>query len=87
MNTTQLLTAIPALALVLALALGAARLARAVGFARPAVGGGRLRIVERVSLDNRRQLHLVSCDGRLLLLLSGGGSDVLLASWPDGTGP
>jgi hypothetical protein len=73
--------------LVLGLALGGARLARTLGLARPAAGGVRLRIVERVALDNRRQLHLVGCNGRMLLLLSGGGSDVLLASWTEERAP
>ena len=86
MTATSLLMAVPALALVLALAVGAGRLARLV---RPAIAGqetGSLRVIERVALDNRRRLTLVRCAGREMLLLTGGPSDVAVASWPAGPG-
>jgi flagellar biogenesis protein FliO len=38
------------------------------GFATPGSGGGRLKLIERMSLGQRRQLYLVQADSRLFLL-------------------
>lgn len=40
--------------------------------------GNRIRIVEVHALDSRRRLHLVACDGREYLLLTGGPNDLTL---------
>ncbi len=81
---SSLLTATAALAVVLGLVLLAGRLARARGLA-PRRGSGRALVVqETAALDARRRLHLVSCDGRRLLLLTGGGNDVVVG-WLDGS--
>lgn len=78
-----LLTAAGALAAVLALVLLAGRAARLTGFVRRVPGGRRLIVQETAMLDQRRRLHLIACDGRHLLLLTGGGSDVALGWLPD----
>jgi flagellar biogenesis protein FliO len=81
---TSLLTAGGALIAVLALILLAGRLARSGGLGAPRTGRARsLTILETTSLDSRRRLHLVACDGRRVVLLTGGGSD-LLVGWLDG---
>lgn len=79
---TSLLTALIALGAVIGLVLLAGRVARATGFAR-ARAGKRLAICETMAIDRTRSLRIVRCDGRELLLLVGGGSDVMLA-WPPG---
>ncbi len=78
MTMTQLLTVLPALALVLGLALLAGRAARRLGLAAPQPGAGRLALVQALPLDSRRRVHLLRCDGRHLLVLTGGGGDVML---------
>jgi flagellar protein FliO/FliZ len=85
MATTQILLAIFALAVVLGLVMLAARLARAGGLVPRADGGGRMALVQSLALDPRRRLHLVRCDGRHVLLLTGGGQD-LVVGWPDRPG-
>lgn len=85
MTGQMLLTTAGGLALALALVLLVARLARAFGFASAGgsirMGGGRerrLTLSETIALDTRRRLHLVRCDGRDILVLTGGGQDVML---------
>ncbi len=78
MTTTQVFLVFPALAFVLGLALLAGRAARRLGLARSGAAGGRLELVQAIALDSRRRVQLVRCDGRHVLLLTGGGSDVLL---------
>ena len=87
LTAQTLLTTAGGLALALALVLLAARLARAFGSASVggaiggAKGGGRQRrlaLAETIALDGRRRLHLVRCDGRDILVLTGGGQDVML---------
>ena len=87
LTAQTLLTTAGGLALALALVLIAARLARAFGFASAGgvIGGGagggrqrRLALTETIGLDARRRLHLVRCDGRDILVLTGGGQDVML---------
>jgi flagellar biogenesis protein FliO len=82
------LWAVASLALVLALLLGAAHLARRFG---TRLLGGRMpgqpsqaRIAHRgaIPLDARRRLHFVEIDGRGAVLLTGGTQDLLLP-WPD----
>ena len=85
MTGQTLLTTAGGLALALALVLLVARLARAFGFASAGgsvrMGAGhqrRLALSETIALDARRRLHLVRCDGRDILVLTGGGQDVML---------
>jgi len=85
-SVTSLLTAVAALGAVLALIWIAARAARVTGFAQRS-GGGRLLVVEDViALDTRRRLHLIRCEQRRVLLLTGGGQDVVVG-WIDREGP
>lgn len=79
---TTVMTAAAALAGVLAALVLALRFLRAAGMARRA--GRRLAVEEALALDSRRRLVLVSCDGRALLLLTGGTQDVVLGWLPAG---
>ena len=83
---TSIITAIAALAAVLALIWLAGRLARVGGIAqRPATG--RLLAVEDVlALDARRRLYLVKCGQRRVLLLTGGAQDTVVG-WVDPENP
>ena len=80
-DTTTWITAAVALAGVVALILLAGRFARRAGLAPQ--GRGRLKVEESVSLDARRRLLLVRCDGRALLLLTGGTQDQVIGWLPD----
>ncbi|ONG47063.1 hypothetical protein BKE38_24495 [Pseudoroseomonas deserti] len=87
MNYQGAMTALAALILVLALVLLAARAARRFGFAPgvPGVPRGqhrRLVLVESLALDTRRRLLLLRCDGRELLLVTGGPQDLVLQDLP-----
>ncbi|GGJ00692.1 flagellar biosynthetic protein FliO [Neoroseomonas lacus] len=83
MDPTTWITAAAALAGVVALILLAGRLARRAGLAPQ--GSGRLRVEETVALDARRRLVLVRCDGRALLLLTGGAQDQVVGWLPEGS--
>jgi flagellar protein FliO/FliZ len=75
--------ALAALCAVIGLILLAQRAARWSGLAaRPPGPGGRLAVVEAVALDPRRRLSLVRCDGREVLLLTGGPQD-LVVGWTE----
>ena len=75
--------ALAALCAVIGLILLAQRAARWGGLApRPPGPGGRLRLVEAIALDPRRRLTLVRCDGREVLLLTGGPQDLVIG-WTD----
>jgi flagellar protein FliO/FliZ len=54
---------------------------RAAGLARGA--GRRLAVEEAVAVDGRRRLVLARCDGRALLLLTGGAQDQVIGWLPD----
>ncbi|MCW3475102.1 flagellar biosynthetic protein FliO [Limobrevibacterium gyesilva] len=84
MPTNSILLAVPALAVVLGLVVLAGRAARIGGLA-PRLGagaGGRMALVQALALDPRRRLHLVRCDQRHVLLLTGGNQDVVVG-WLD----
>ncbi len=80
MNFETLIMAIAALALVLGMVLLAQRAARWGGLVPR--GGGRLALVEAIAIDPRRRLTLVRCDERQVLVLTGGGQDVVVG-WID----
>ncbi len=86
MQLHDITLAIGALLLVLGLIWIATRAARLAGFVRPAPAGGRLRLVQALSIDPRRRVVMVACDGRELLLLTGGPNDVALGWMPESTG-
>lgn len=75
------LTAGAALLLVLGLILLLARLLRATGLA-PQTSGQRLKLQEALALDARRRLLILRCDGREVLLLTGGPQDLCLGWLP-----
>lgn len=83
MDSLQTLTAVGALGLVLGLVWLFARVVRAAGLARQP-DGRRLLLWEALVLDRTRRLHLVACDGRDLLVLTGGGADVVVGWLPAG---
>ena len=80
-SLASILIALLALAVVLGLILLAQRLARFTGLVPK--GGGRLQVEETLALDQRRRLHLVACDGRRVLLLTGGAQDQVIG-WLSG---
>jgi flagellar biogenesis protein FliO len=75
-----------ALVAVLALVWMAQRIIKAtVPFAmRPRGEASRMVFVQALPLDQRRRLHLIRCDDRHVLLLTGGGSDVVVGWLEDG---
>ena len=75
------LTAGMALLFVLGLILLLARLLRATGLA-PQTGGQRLKLQEVLALDARRRVMILRCDGREVLLLTGGPQDLCLGWLP-----
>jgi len=81
---TGLITAALALAGVLAALVLALRGLRAAGLARG--GGQRLGVEEAIALDGRRRVVLLRCDGRGLLLLTGGAQDVVIGWLPEPPG-
>ncbi|WP_419898086.1 hypothetical protein [Roseomonas sp. USHLN139] len=90
MNYQGAMTALAALILVLALVLLAARAARRFGLAPgmpgpPRGADRRLMLVESLALDTRRRLLLLRCDGRELLLVTGGPQDLFLQELPPAT--
>ena len=86
-NLSYLLTASAALAAVLALIWIAQRAARLGGFAPSRSGAGRLlSIEEAIAIDPRRKLHLVHCNGRRVLLMTGGAQDLVLGWLPESEG-
>ncbi|WP_241671040.1 flagellar biosynthetic protein FliO [Dankookia rubra] len=81
LETNSLLKAFGALAaLTIPLWLGGQALRRGKAQGRP---GRRLEVAEIIALDARRRLVLVRYDGRELLLLTGGGQDVVLGWQPE----
>jgi flagellar protein FliO/FliZ len=52
---------------------------------RLTVADGRLMIRQTLALDTRRRIHLVECDGRSILLLTGSGAD-RWSAWLPGIG-
>jgi flagellar protein FliO/FliZ len=80
LDTGPWLQAAGALAAILLLLAFGARGLRWGGLAsRP---GRRLAVQEVLALDSRRRLLLLRCDGREVLLLTGGGQDALLGWLP-----
>ena len=78
---TSLATAFISLAAVIGLVVLAGRMARATGLVKSRQGQ-RLALRETLQIDRSRSLRIVSCDGREVLLLVGGGSDAVLGWLP-----
>lgn len=69
------------LALVLAAALFAAWLLRRLGLAQPAPSTSRIALVDSLQITPGRRIMLILCDGRHVLLATGGTTDVVLDAW------
>jgi flagellar protein FliO/FliZ len=75
-------TAIVALLAVLALIGLAAHAVRAFCPRRHGPSPGTLRIQDVLALDGRRRIYLIACADRRVLVMTGGGSDVVLGWLP-----
>ena len=86
MSPASALWAVGALAAVLALVWLAQRAIMATRPSGLRFGGdaGRLAIVQALPLDQRRRLHLIRCDNRHLILLTGSSNDVVVGWLEDG---
>jgi flagellar protein FliO/FliZ len=82
-DITHWLTAGASLLAVLGLVLLGGRLLRASGIAPAARAGTRLGVQETLALDPRRRLVLLRCDGREVLLLTGGTQDQVVGWLPE----
>ena len=80
-----LLKALGALAAVLVPLWLGARVVR--GGRAPGRGSRRLTVAEAVPLDSRRRVVLLRCDGRELLVLTGGGQDAVIGWLPERPAP
>ena len=89
MQISSLILTLLSLAAVLGLIWGAQFLARGRFATLLPKGDARLAAVQSLALDSRRRLHLVACDGRQVLLLTGGAQDVVVGWLPaaDETAP
>jgi flagellar protein FliO/FliZ len=74
------LTALAALCVVLGLVWAGARAARLSGLAPRPTGGRLLAVRDALALDSRRRLLVVRCGARDVVLLTGGGQD-LVVGW------
>lgn len=82
LTLTNWLTAGIALVFVLGLILLLARVLRATGLA-PQTAGQRLKLQEALALDARRRVIILRCDGREVVLLTGGPQDLCLGWLPN----
>jgi flagellar protein FliO/FliZ len=83
---SSLLTAFATLVAVLALIWLAGRAMRLSGRARRPASGRLLSVQDVIALDSRRRLYLIECQGRQVLLLTGGSQDVVVG-WSGGNSP
>jgi flagellar protein FliO/FliZ len=79
--TASILTVTATLVAVLGLIWLVGRAARFGGLARRPASGGLLSVQDVIALDSRRRLYLIQCQDRRVLLLTGGGQDVVVG-WP-----
>jgi flagellar protein FliO/FliZ len=84
-NMPAVISGFLALAAVLALIVLATRAARLGGLVAgtPRDPQGLLAVRDVLILDPRRRLHLVRCDGRTALLLTGGPQDIVVGWLPE----
>ncbi len=82
LGLSSLLTAVAALVVVLALVWLGARAARFGGLAPRRSGARILMVQDVIALDSRRRLHVVRCGARDVVLLTGGGQDVVVGWMP-----
>ena len=84
MTAGSVVSALGALGFVLALIWAGQAVMRRRG--RTGGAGRRLHLAESLALDAKRRLHLISCDGRWLLLQTGGPQDQVIG-WLPGENP
>jgi flagellar protein FliO/FliZ len=77
-TSASILTVAVTLIAVLALIWLAGRAARFGGLARRPAGGRLLSVQDVIAIDARRRLYLIDCQDRRVLLLTGGGQDVVV---------
>ena len=82
MSSHDILTTLAALAAVVVMILLARFGTRLVGLVPRRPADGALSVDASLSLDQKRRLSLVTCQGRQLLLLTGGPTDVMLGWLP-----
>ena len=82
MSATQFALAVPALAVVLGIAMAIAWVVRRLGLNRPLMRSKHIILIDHIPIGTRRHVHLIQCDGHRLLFATGGGSDILLGTWP-----
>jgi flagellar protein FliO/FliZ len=87
MDASTLLWSGLVLAGLCALLLLAPRLVRGLGLDPAQRPGRRVGVIEVTAVDPRRRLVLARCDGREVLLLTGGGTDLVVGWLPQGAGP
>ncbi|HVC62663.1 MAG TPA: hypothetical protein VND19_20140 [Acetobacteraceae bacterium] len=78
LGLSSLLTAVAALVAVLGLVWAGARAARFSGLAPRRSGARILAVRDVIALDGRRRLLVVRCGPRDVVLLTGGGQDVVV---------
>lgn len=83
---TTLLTAVAALAGIVGIILLIGRVLRHTSIAGPKSSARLLIVKDTIALDARRRLHLIQLGERSVLLLTGGGTD-LVVGWLDGPQP
>ncbi len=77
-TSASVLTVAVTLVAVLALIWLAGRAARFGGLARRPASGRLLSVQDVIALDLRRRLYLIECQDKRVLLLTGGGQDVVV---------
>jgi len=85
-SVTPLLTAVAALAGIVGVILLIGRVLRHTSLAGPKSSTRLLVVKDTIALDARRRLHLIQLGERSVLLLTGGGTD-LVVGWLDGPKP
>ena len=85
-SLTMLLTSVVALAGIVGLILLAGRALRFTSFVKPGPSGRLLVLKDSIALDPKRRLHLVQYGERMVLLLTGGETDVVVG-WVEGPAP
>ena len=83
MTLQTVLSAVLVLIGVLVLMTGGVRLLKIVLMRSPAGGTRTLLLQESLALDPRRRLHLIKCGNRQVVVLTGGGSDVVIGWLPE----
>jgi flagellar protein FliO/FliZ len=78
MTEHTILLVIGALIGVVALIGAAAKLFQVTGWQRQPRAGRTLILRESIALDPRRRIHLVQCGQRQVVLLTGGGQDLVI---------